>query len=105
MHDRKRQYKPNDYNVQCEENDEQIAKKNTHTHAYTPKNTNTVNIYFLKKEILYVKGAYKKCSNACYCWEGQNQKEKTKITYFLTKHEIFWRTIVKKDHLKFFFCY
>lgn len=27
MHDRKRQYKPNDYNVQCEENDEQIAKK------------------------------------------------------------------------------
>lgn len=41
MHDRKRQYKPNDYNVQCEENDEQIAKNKTHIHTPTHPKTQT----------------------------------------------------------------
>lgn len=52
MHDRKRQYKPNYYNVQCEENDEQIAKNKTHTYTrlHTQKHKHSENIFFKKKK-------------------------------------------------------
>lgn len=51
MHDRKRQYKPNDYNVQCEENDEQIAKNKTHTYTrlHTQKHKHSEYIFFKKR--------------------------------------------------------